>query len=81
MTYTATNAGKLMDHLESTATEWMSQHVCDHFESFSVEDLDKDQVEEIFEYLESADLDQYVALGLRNVIERWSMANEDEDFL
>ena len=81
MTYSATNAGKLMNQLEETATEWMSQQVCDYFDAFSVEDLDKDQVEEIFEYLESADLDQYVALGLRNVIERWSMEHEDEDFL
>lgn len=81
MPYSATNAGKLMDHLESTATEWMMDQVCSFFEVDGIEDLSKDQVREIFEYNESDSFDQYVSLGLRNVIERWSQEHEDEEFL
>ena len=81
MAYTATNAGKLMAQLESTATEWMTQQVCDYFDAFSIEDLEKDQVREIYEYNEREDFDQYVRLALRNIIERWSEEHEDEDFL
>lgn len=81
MAYSATNAGKLMNQLEALATDWMTQQVCEFFDVLSIEDLDEDQVREIFEYNENEDFDQYVSLGLRNVIERWSMAHESEDFL
>ena len=81
MNYSATNAGKLMDHLESTATEWMTTQVCEFFGVDSVEELSKDQVREVFEYNENEDFDQYVSLGLRNVIERWSEEHDDEDFI
>ena len=80
MAYSATSAGKLMNQLEALATDWMSQHVCEFFDVMSVEELDEDQIEEISEYLENNDLDQYVALGLHNVMDRWSMEHENEDF-
>ena len=81
MAYKATNAGKLMNHLESTAIEWLTQQVCDYYEVDSVLQLDKEQVEEIHVYNENERFDPYVNLALRNIIERWSEEYEDEDYI
>ncbi len=80
MAYSATNAGKLMDHLESTATEWMTDQVCRFFEVDGIEELSKNQVREIFEYNNNEVFDEYVRLGLLNAIERWSEDHGDEEF-
>ena len=70
--------GKLQDHLEAEATDWLESYIKDlHGVNDSVE-LTKEQISEIDKAADDEKLDQYVALALRNIVQAWYDENEPD---
>jgi hypothetical protein len=73
---------KMMDWLESEATEWANDAVISYYQVEAIEDLTKDQIEEVIAFwYEGGNYhdDDYISMALRNVISNWE--NENEEYL
>jgi len=81
MSYDAGKTSKLLDMLEETATEWMNNHVTDYYEVDEIEQLTEEQITEVQQYQENDCDDDFVALALGNLINRWEMENDSEGLL
>ena len=78
MTFEYKKIGKLQDHLEAEATDWLGSYIKDlHGVNDSVE-LTKEQISEIDKAADDEKLDQYVALALRNIVQAWYDENEPD---
>lgn len=70
-------AHKMSDWIENQVTEWAFDLVTEHF-GCEVEELTKDQLEEVIEQCEELDdYDSMLALGFRNLINTWENENEE----
>ena len=73
-------AHKMLDWLESQVTEWANDLIVEHFGVESVDELTREQLDEVIEqWQEMEDYDGMLALGLRNCINTWE--NEHEDYV
>lgn len=71
-------AGKMLDWIENAVTEWAEQMVLAHFEAASIEDLTRDQIDEVvIQYDEVSDYDTTLGVGFRNVISTWESGNDE----
>lgn len=73
--FTFTRESKFLDNLEQIATEWMEEAVLDHYAVMSIEELSEEEIDEVVEYLGNEEVDEYVSLGLRNLISTWELDN------
>ena len=73
-------AHKMLDWLESQVTEWANDLVVEHFGVESVEELSREQLDEVItQWEELSDYDGTLALGFRNVIGIWE--NEHDEYI
>jgi len=80
MAFDAGKVGKLQDRLEDMAYEWMDYRIQEHYGVEDMNELTKEQVDEIWEYSESDDCyEPYVGMALRSMCDNWYMENESED--
>ena len=78
MTFEYKKIGKLQDHLEAEATDWLESYIKDlHGVNDSVE-LTKEQISEIDKAAEDEKLDNDVGLALRNIVQAWYDHNEPD---
>ena len=70
--------GKLQDHLEAEATDWLESYIKDLNGVNDSIELTKEQISEIDKAAEDKKLDQYVALALRNIVQAWYDKNEPD---
>lgn len=71
-------AGKMLDWIENAVTEWAEQMVLEHFEATSIEDLTREQIDEVvIQYDEVSDYDTTLGVGFRNVISAWESGNDE----
>lgn len=80
--FTLHRVHKLIDWLEQEATDWVLDAVKSHYEVEAVEDITKDQIEEVIAFwYEGGNYhdDDYISLALRNVISIWE--NENDEYL
>ena len=77
--FEVSRAHKMMDWLEGEVTEWAHGQVSEHFGYDELTDLTEEQVQEIIDESEDENLDGWLSLGLRNVVNEWQ--NEKEIYL
>ena len=71
-------AHKMLDWLENQTTEWAIELIQDHFDIENVEDLTREQLDEVIEqYEDMVDYDSMLGMGLRNAIGIWENENEE----
>ena len=63
---------KLQDQIENLCYEWAYEDVLEYFNVESIEDLTKEQVDEIYTYSESEECyEGMVRVTLRSMCEQW----------
>ena len=63
---------KLSDRMEEMAYEWVWQNISEHFNVEEVEDLNQEQVDEIYAYSESEECyEGYAGTALRSICDHW----------
>ena len=63
---------KLQERMEQMAHEWVWEDISEHFKVEDIEDLNKEQVDEIYAYAESEECyDDYVGMVLRSICDNW----------
>jgi hypothetical protein len=73
-------AGKMLDWIENAVTEWAEGLVLEHFDVGSIEELTREQIDEVVtECGEVSNYDSTLGLGFRNVINTWE--NEHDEYL
>lgn len=73
-------AHKMLDWIENHVTEWANDLIAEHFGVEEVEELSREQIDEVIDqWEEMCDYDGMLALGLRNCINCWE--NEHEEYL
>lgn len=74
---------KMQEWLESETTDWVLDKVTDFFGVEHVEELSREQLDEVIDYWEDGMTnyydDQYIGIALRNVIGIWE--NENEEYI
>jgi hypothetical protein len=75
-------ASKMLDYIENQLTEWAHDLVTQHFEVETVEELTREQIDEVV--AEYYDLDEWNAkytlgMGFRNIINTWE--NENDEYI
>ena len=70
--------GKLQDHLEAEATDWIESYIKDLYGVNDSVELTKEQISEIDKTAEDEKLDNYVGLALRNIVQAWYDHNEPD---
>ena len=72
-------AHKMLDWLEGEVTEWANNQITEWFGCDDVTELTEEQVQEIVDASEDDNLDGWLSLGLRNVVNQWQ--NEHDIYL
>lgn len=73
-------AHKMQEWIENHVTEWANDLITEHFGVESVDELTREQIDEVIEQWEvMLDYDGTLALGVRNCINIWE--NEHEEYL
>jgi|TARA_R110000868_G_scaffold97730_1_gene268863 hypothetical protein len=73
-------ANKMLDYIENQLTEWSLGLVTEHFGVETIEELTRDQLNEVI--AEYYDLDEWngtLGMGFRNIIHIWE--NEHEEYI
>ena len=72
MTFEVRKQHKLQDQIESLCYEWAYEDVLEYFSVESIEDLTKEQIDEIYTYSESEECyEGMVGVTLRSMCEQW----------
>jgi hypothetical protein len=72
---------KLEDRLEQEAYEWCEYAIESFYDIDSIDDMTKEQVQEVLEYANSEDSEYfapYVAGCLNSICDNWLVDNEEE---
>ena len=68
---------KLQDQMESLAHEWVWSDISEYYKVEEIEDLNQEQVDEIYAYAESEECyDDYVGMVLRSICDGWEGMQE-----
>jgi len=68
---------KLQDQMEQMAHNWVWEDISEHFKVEDIEDLNQEQVDEIYSYAESEECyDDYVGMVLRSICDNWEGMQE-----
>ena len=68
---------KLQDQIENLAYEWAITDVQEYYGVEEIEELNQEQIDEIFAYSESEDCyEGYVGVALRSICDQWDMEQE-----
>ena len=68
---------KLQDQMESLAHEWVWTDITEQYNVEDVEDLNQEQVNELYAYAESEECyDDYVGMVLRSIWDTWEGMQE-----
>lgn len=73
-------ASKMLDYIENQLTEWALDLVTQHFDVETIEELTREQLDEVV--AEFYDLDEWngtLGMGFRNVINIWE--NDHEEYV
>lgn len=63
---------KLQDQIEQLAYDWAFEDVTEYYGIEEIEELNQEQVDEIFAYSESDDCyEGYVGVALRTICDQW----------
>ena len=72
MTFEVRKQHKLQDQIENLCYEWAYEDVLEYFSVESIEDLTKEQIDEIYTYSESEECyEGMVGVTLRSMCEQW----------
>ncbi len=72
MTFQVNKQHKLQDQIENLCYEWAIEDVMSYFNVEEIEDLTKEQVDEIYAYSESDECyEGMVGVSLRSMCEQW----------
>ena len=75
MTFEVRKQHKLQDQIENLCYEWAYEDVLEYFSVESIEDLTKEQIDEIYTYSESEECyEGMVGVALRSMCEYWENA-------
>ena len=76
--FTVYRAHKMLDWLESEATEWADRLVMEHFDVEDTSKLTKEQIEEVITQAEELDehYGDMLSLGMYNIVRHWESENE-----
>ena len=70
---------KLQDQIEQLTYEWAITDVQEYYGIEEIEELNQEQVDEIFAYSESDECyEGYVGIALRTICDQWEMEQEGE---
>ena len=73
-------ASKMLDYIENQLTEWALDLVTQHFEVETVEELTREQIDEVVaEYYDLDEWDGTLGMGFRNIINTWE--NENDEYI
>jgi hypothetical protein len=73
-------ANKMLDYIENQLTDWALGLVTEHFGVETVEELTRDQLNEVIaEYYDLDDWNGTLGMGFRNIIHIWE--NEHEEYI
>ena len=81
MKFEWTKQNKTMDQLEVLGTTNSHYVVERFFKVDDAKDLTKEQIEEVLVYSESDEIDGFLGMCLRNVINYWQMENDNYDIM
>ena len=77
MTFQVHKMHKLQDQMESLAHEWVWTDITEQYNVEDVEDLNQEQVNEMYAYAESEECyDDYVGMVLRGICDNWEGQQE-----
>ena len=63
---------KLQDQIETLVHEWVWTDITEHYKVEEVEDLNQDQVNELYAYAESEECyEDYVGMVIRSICDNW----------
>ena len=72
MTFQVNKQHKLQDQIENLCYEWAIEDVMSYFNVEEIEDLTKEQVDEIYAYSESDECyEEMVGVSLRSMCDQW----------
>jgi len=72
MAFSVKKQHKLQDQIESLCYDWAIEDVLGHYEVEEIEDLTKEQIDEIYQYSESDECyEGMVGVSLRSMCEQW----------
>jgi len=72
MTFQVNKQHKLQDQIENLCYEWAIEDVMSYFNVKEIEDLTKEQVDEIYVYSESDECyEGMVGVALRSMVDQW----------
>ena len=70
---------KLQDQIEQLAYDWAFEDVTEYYGVEEIEELNQEQIDEIFTYSESEECyEGYVGIALRTICDQWEMEQEGE---
>ena len=73
MTFQVNKQHKLQDQIENLCYDWAYEDVLSYFNVESIEDLTKEQIDEIYTYSESDECyEGMVGVTLRSMCEQWN---------
>lgn len=77
MTFQVHKMHKLQDQMESLAHEWVWTDISEYYKVEEIEDLNQEQVNELYAYAESEECyDDYVGMVLRSICDSWEGMQE-----
>jgi len=72
MTFQVRKQHKLQDQIEQLAYDWAIEDVQEYYGVEEIEELNQEQIDEIFTYSESDDCyEGYVGMVLRTICDQW----------
>ena len=72
MAFQVNKMHKLQDQMENMAHEWVWEDISEYYKVEEIEDLNQEQVDEIYAYAESEECyDDYVGMVLRSICDNW----------
>ena len=70
---------KLQDQIEQLTYDWAFEDVTEYYGVEEIEELNQEQIDEIFTYSESDECyEGYVGVALRTICDQWEMEQEGE---